>query len=419
MEYGLGMDPASGAPSSNELGLTFGNGGATSATFTRPTDRIGLTYVLEISSDLQTWTELGSPAVTNNGDGTETVEFAGLQNAPGLSSDLGFARLRIDSSNPVGTAYSPVHGWYELQIKTGHQSFGISLVKPVAHAATVTGTTATSLLFVENTIAASLDPQQKYYVEITSGTAEGHRFAVDLANSSGGQIAIDFDDRTTTASSFPSGVSQAKAVIRPQHLLGEAFDKTQFQGGTSSSLADRILFFGDDGYESYYYLKFNAFDQWVRGGDSNLEDQHNLPIRPGEGCFFIRRGPDRIVKITGEVRANAFIQPLRQGYNLVAEPTPIIRSPVQRNMTPANGFVGGPNSNSSDQFTIWKGDLVQGEEGFNVFYRISHNAFQYWTELGNNTIPNENDSLHFHFRNAVFINRFNAPLPGYRIDKGW
>jgi len=150
-----------------------------------------------------------------------------------------------------------------------------------------------------------------------------------------------------------------------------------------------------------------------------LSSQQNLPIPSGEGGFFIRRGSDTSITVTGEVRQNSFIQHLRAGYNLVAEPTPVSRTPNNRGLTLQAGFTGGTKASNSDQFTTWKGDLTPGEEGFTIYYLLNFNNFQYWTRSGESSLPNEGDVPHFDFRRARFILPTANGYPQYRIPAGW
>ncbi len=413
MEYALGFDPSSGVVPQNAITVS-----PSGASITKPADRFGLEYVLEISPDLDSWSQLSSPAVTVNGDGTETLDFAGLQNLPGMGDGVGFARLRVLSGSD--SALSPVYGWVQHEIKKGHQSFGITLLKPAVIAANLVSASGSTLTLSDNSAASLLDPAQSYYAEIVSGSHEGHRFQLDSTNSNGAQMAVDFAAKTSTLSAIPNGLNGSQVVIRPHMTLGEVFPKDLFQGGSKSSLADRVMFYGAEGYESYFLLKYgDTYDFWLKNGDSSLTSQQNLPIPPGEGGFIIRRGDDISILVSGEVRGNAFIQPLRPGYNLKSEPTPVSRSAVDRGLTLQAGFQGGSKASNSDQFTIWKGDITPGEKGFTLYYLLNFNQYQYWTESGQSSLPNEGIVPHFDFRKARFILPAANTYPNYRIEPGW
>lgn len=137
---------------------------------------------------------------------------------------------------------TPAQGWVQHDINTGHQSFGITLVKPPIFSGALASASGSALIFGENSVAGLLESDKAYCAEITSGTHEGHRFEIDQAASAGAQLAVDFAAKTTTTSSFPNGLAGATAVIRPHMTVGEIFDKDQFFGGTKSS-PDPILRF--------------------------------------------------------------------------------------------------------------------------------------------------------------------------------
>ena len=137
--------------------------------------------------------------------------------------------------------------------------------------------------------------------------------------------------------------------------------------------------------------------------------------------FVIRNLPAPLpVLRIGEVRDYDFVQPLRPGYNLLAEPVPLDRGPLARDFATENEFTGGLSSAISDLISQWKGDGAPGTEGYENFYLLNHvPPYRHWTSAADSSLPNLNGALLFRHNRAVFLRLLGAGRPYCRVEKGW
>ncbi|MES2660059.1 MAG: PQQ-dependent sugar dehydrogenase [Verrucomicrobiota bacterium] len=410
LEFALGGLPGDGTSPAADAIVVTENGGQILVTVKRPSGLSGLTYELETSADLASWQT--APAGTA---GTGILTFGNLQNRPGLSADAGFARLRIRFTGSTESVTSLPLGWRAVNMGAGSTTLGIPFRETPVFSSTVI-LMAGLTLSVHGT--APLGNGFKEFVEVISGTYAGHRFEVESA--AAGQLLLkSVGPRTLT--SVPD-LTGARIVVCAHHTLGGIFAKEKFHGSTNPANADQLQFFVNDGvnpgqFQLYYLLDArpgNPTWQWrafLPGGG----DQGSRVIAPGEGVF-VKRGANvttaRLL-LTGQVRANPFVQVLQEGVNLVSSPFPIPLSPRQRGtLDPAFAFVASTNLNAADQFQLYQNG------SFRVFYLLDHPTQpDQWREVISGS-PNYNDLPVFNPTEAAFFRR-NQASPGYKIPLAW
>ncbi|MEO5917754.1 MAG: PQQ-dependent sugar dehydrogenase [Luteolibacter sp.] len=410
LEYALGGLPGDGASPLADSIVLSENGGQISVTVKRPAGFTDLTYELETSADLTTWQT--APAGTA---GAGILTFSSLQSRPGLSADVGFARLRIRLAGSAESVTSLPLGWRAVSIGAGSMTVGIPFRETPVFSSSVISS-AGSTLGVYGT--PRLGTGFKGFVEVISGTYAGHRFEVDSA--ANGQILLK-STGLRTLSPMPD-LTGSRIVVCAYHTLGGTFAKDKFHGSTNPANADQLQFFINDGvnpgqFQLYYLLDArpgNPTWQWrafLPGGG----DQGSRAIAPGEGVF-VKRGANvttaRLV-LTGQVRANPFAQVLQSGVNLVSSPFPIPLTPRQRGtLDPSSAFVASTNINAADQFQLYQNGA------FRVFYLLDHpTQADQWREVISGS-PNYNDLPIFSPVEAAFFRR-NQASPGYRIPLAW
>ncbi|MDB6118122.1 MAG: conserved repeat domain protein, partial [Verrucomicrobiaceae bacterium] len=327
LEYALGTEPGSGADK-RHFWLEANASGPVDAVIVRyTTGHKDVTYALEGSNDLTAWSNIAStPFTTSNADGTETLRYAGLTSA--------FVRLKVSlDANHDGTAEatatSQVQSWTRHTFTVGSQTFSMPLLK--AEVFSGKAGMATGAAFI---------PGQSYYAEVIGGDGEGLRFEVNEAKSSATSIAYE----------AAAPAADARLVVRAHWTLRDVFPVTLFHAGTSSSNADRVMFFNGTGYNVYWLLARPAGSRWVRDGDASLADAGATVVGPLDGLMVNPRAASVAVTYAGAVRSWKAALSLHAGAQLVGSGYPLVLSPNDRAMNGANGFA------SSDSFRLWLGD---------------------------------------------------------------
>ena len=138
---------------------------------------------------------------------------------------------------------------------------------------------------------------------------------------------------------------------------------------------------------------------------------------PGVGAF-VRLSSDSLgasVLVTGHLRDHAFIQPLQQGYNLLAPSAPLDMSPSTRGLTLSNGFLGDSDPTGADQVQLWLGDLVQGILGYRGYFLLEADGHEYWTGATDPDLTDEDHSTLFMGDRAFFFQATGESHRSYRV----
>ncbi len=427
LEYALCLHPENGGQLNAGLCAELNSGSDEIEVFyERPTGITDVTYTLEGSEDLASWTAITSiaPTVTPNGDGTEEVRFVDLESIAGGPPenidlrDKGFVRLKVDLASPVATDYTQVFGWERTTFRKQCETCSIPFVNKPTFSGIVdsmTGSDLEAALSAGFTDVSSLMlPAVEYYVEILDGTDAGHRFDVDEAGSDADTIAIDTGSAHNTQSPVPD-LSGDSFILRAHDTLDALFDKTKFTGDGDPDVADRLLFRFGGAWTVFYLL--DAPLQWTQQGEVGMPDRGDRVVDPCEGIFLHPRAADVELVGIGMVRANAFACPLETGYNFVRGGWPLHQSPDDRDMALADGFFfGGTDPAAVDQLHFWKGDSVLNAEGYNGSWLLDAGApYQYWTGMADPGVTDEDASVLFQSNRSAQIrvtsDRLNYVMP--------
>ncbi|MEM7386896.1 MAG: hypothetical protein AAF514_18305, partial [Verrucomicrobiota bacterium] len=420
MEYALGESPGTGAyrdPQTHGLRL-YNEGEAIRAAFHRPSDLLDLRYFLEGSSDATTWSPIGAePVVDRREDGFERVTFNDLESFQPLSSDGGFVRLRVELGGSRVSSHTPVAAWYRRELKEGYQTVGISTVKPDILSGILASNELRSITVRSGGFLPSLFESDKhYYMEVASGPHTGHR--MDLEGASDDSISLDPASPNNTMAALPEeGLVGERFVIREHQTIGGVFNIGQLTTHRDPLSSDQVLVYqGDEkGYDVYSPIEAPGYYQWSKVGDSNLERRGDTVIAPGQGLFFKRAGEAPVsLLVTGNVRENAFIQRLKAGNNLVAEPFPLPASPDSRNLSTNNGFLKSTDPASADQIQIWQDD-GSGYQGY--FLLGGEGEEGYWTPVDSISLEDADETKLFQPDRAVFLKLQETAHPFYRVEK--
>ncbi len=253
----------------------------------------------------------------------------------------------VRSKTSLADDRTPVIGWQRTVIHQGFQTYGVSLNRPPVASGTIVGLEDSKVTISQG---VSLAESTAYYLEILSGSYEGHRFEVNDMESAGAKIAVTLDSVRSTLQALPSGLTNADFLIRPHWTLDNVFPKSALSGGNDVATADQILCFNGMSYDTYYLLQQGNFNHWTGLSDSTLSVADRRILGPGEGTILSKptSGVSELLTI-GHVRRTAFRQSLKQGYQLVCGGYPVETTPFGRGLTTDNGFIAGTTPEEADE----------------------------------------------------------------------
>lgn len=316
-------------------------------------------------------------------------------------------------------------GFYRLNLAQGYQTVGVSVVNPSLFGSWINSSAASAITASDPTVDVGglLDGTKAYYLEIVegpSGSADlyvGQRFEMDVAvtQSAGtpdGVIILDLDSERTSWQSeaaSPASVPELDGYrfeLRAHVTLGQVFDPSALYGSTNFADADQVQVFNGSGFTLYYVLGNNdTFAQWTKqtGGDFSTKD--DLPIAPGQGLIYRRSGssPGPVsLRVKGLARTTPFVQPMRSGFNFVAEAFPA------SNSFDGKGAYGGVFANL-DRVQVFNGT------GFTTFQLYTDGGdSNLWVNVLDGGFTNQNLNKIFDYRGAVFVDLETAS-DSYRI----
>ena len=421
-EYAFGSNPNTGElvfalDPTKPAGLSFAlqNNTEVVASYYRPGTDPDLMYVLQVSHDLASWTTISlSPVVTPNAAGGELVTYTGLESDenPLVSLNKGFARLAISLISTGETCYTETFGWCEVPLRNGYQTYGATWLKKPFFAGRAASysdgkiSVASSSLSTWTNISNILEQDRQYYLEFTGGAYEGHRLEIDEGATTANELGIE-SETYAAHTVFPSTLSLSgdSFILREHCWLGEIFEPIRFEGSNESAISDQVAFFRDGAFDQLFLLKLGeSHNYW---SDSTFTNRNRETVRAGEGMFFKGYGKTSPVSIVGigQVRTNAFAQPLVPGFQMIASGYPLDQSPNARGMGGAL-FTGDTESSLADQILTWKGDTVPGESGFDLYFLLElAPGYQFWSD--SSFVDRGSESL-FKACRAIFLNKQNG-----------
>lgn len=427
LEFALAADPASGTSAQDRFYLVSNTSGGLDAKVIRPSNISGITYSLVVSSTLakpMSWSPATiMPTMTMNQDGTQTLTYANIDTMPLLAAaGRGFIRLQVTLPTTGETAHTATWFWDHHTFETGTRTFAPTMLKPERFSGKITSGSA--MLDVGNSagstsVLSRFVTSKPAYVEITSGPWTGHRFDIDFNATSAKTLALQPSSTRNTLSPIPD-LSGADFIVREHWTLAELFPPSQGQASNVQTQADRIQFYQPAGTWSVLWLaNLKGTPGWVLQGDASLADQAGTVIAPGTGLFVRKVSPPVTVLLSGVLRENDFALPVAAGTSLIAGGWPVDQSPASRDMLLNNSFVGSRNSAAADQFLRWSQDISPASsEGYTSHYLLNTGSLQYWTPIGNSSLPNESNALLFPRHRATFV-RLKTAHPEWKLPVPW
>lgn len=437
LEYAFGTDPASGVATASRQGIVYNSVANTfDAFYTVPeqgrTDvSITVKVLAELANSPAGWSTTSlTPVSLSNGDGTRTITFSNLESDLAINGNaLGFVRFEVawdeDADGaPETVIATPVTGFQRRLLPAENITWGASFPTPAVVNCRIDAVAGSSLTLATSlngqALESLLPPPTKYYLEILTGDAAGHRLEIDSIASNAAQlITIPSSDHSTLASVDSSLVS-AHAVIRPFQSLSSAFPPTQYHATNNPATASRVMTYrsATQNFQSYWLYNQPGGPIWVREGDSSLQDQSGTLLNPQAGAFVQRRSSPAMVFFIGPVRETPFVIRLAQRQNFIANPWPMATSPNIRSMTAASGFIGSNNPVLADQFSLWRADSLPGSNSFDSYFYVKFSTFQFWVKQGDATLTNVSDLKLFLPGTATFARSIDG-MPTFVVPSPW
>jgi hypothetical protein len=289
---------------------------------------------------------------------------------------------------------------YELS--AGLQTMGFPLLNTAAANGQVESTDATSLFAAQGAeIGPRLDATRAYYLEFTAGPEGdaafvGDRIELDVARTTDeanpvNRIRLQLGSSFSTLHVPPAELVGYRFVIRAHVTLGDVLGTgtgSRLRSGCDTATADQVYLLHNGNYQCFLFSADATTGErhWVGFPSGNIAD--DLPIAPGMGLFVRHIGPGAVkLRHVGDVRTNAFVQPLSAGDSLVSEPFPVENTFETRGMTAVNGFTPGDRAEAADNVSVWTGAAYR-----TLFFAENPGAGPIWrsTDAAAQSTANEN-----------------------------
>lgn len=376
----------------------------------------------------------------DNLDCTETVTIHDLETLTGLTGGTGTVRIKadLDEVPPTGTdhtSYSEVEGWKETPLAVCCRTYNNPYLRETAFTGTVSGVNGQELTFATSSgDLTTLLSGASFYLEVTSGDNEGHRF--DIASAAGNTITLANDVALHLGAPFntltgppPVSLTGDTVAIRRHWTLNEVFPPAGFGADLDQSTADQIQVFTGGAWTIYWLYNENdsnpTTSRWVDAADAGMANQGSTIIPPGQGMFFNNRHSATSILAYGEIRPNDFVRPLAAGSNLVGGGYPLDQSAsgtAGRAMNLAAGFFGSLDFKTADAFFVWNADATIGAGGYNTYFLLNGAPVQpslvRWVKTGDSSLLARDSTLLLLGNRSVFL-RAKNPLPGYTVPSPW
>jgi hypothetical protein len=428
--------------------------GTLEGVFIRPKGaHLNATYSLQYASDPGSptvWQEIVvAPAMVtaaDNGDCTETVTIHDLENLTGLTGGRGIARIKAVLDDDGGgdgeidhASHSETEGWRETPLELCCRTYNNPFLRETGFTGTISSVAGQAIAFALSggggDLSTILASGGDWFLEVTSGDHEGHRF--DVVSASGNTILVANDSSLESASApFNTLTGPAAATLagdtvslRRHWTAGELFPPSGFGATGSQASADQIQTFAEGSWRILWLYDQNDGNpgtaRWVDAADAGMADQGSLVIPPGQGLFFNNRTSVTSILAYGEVRANGFFRPLAVGNNLVGGGYPVAQSANGaggRHMNPAAGFFGSRDFKTADSFFLWNADVVIGAKGYSTYFLLNGAPVQpsliRWVKVGDVSLLARDAEILFEGNRAVFV-RSKDGSPGYSVPSPW
>ena len=415
-EYVFGVDPLLGyhqvVGTARHAGMTIQKNltGGVDISYVRAAGRFDTVVTPYVSPDPRVlnnanWTAVTAPpAITDNGDGTQTIKWADIHDIDGnaaVTRDRGFVRFRVATSCEPGGSWTLVQGWSRLFITGKRQTYGVNFSSmPVftGYVDSASGSTVTSTTSGKGqNLGTYLAGGATCYIEFTDGPQEGHRF--DIASGGTDTFNLSLASLNNSRTTLPVDLAGSHYVVRRHDTLGGIYPNAEWDAATTPGSADQVLLYSGSGYDTYFNLSLGG--TWAKQG-AGFGSQNGLVISPGTGMLVVHANPADTNEMLafGDLRYNDFRRPVKlgtSGLNLTALGFPFDESPGSLNMTVANGFLSAVSPGSSTQILNWVGDTVPNTTGWSTNFQLFAGD---WRTQGNVAVSTTNSPLFRHSRAA-------------------
>lgn len=421
LEYATCLSPDSGLNAASAFHLTHNLAlFRFDAVFSRRLSGLpDLIFTLEGSTDTTlapaSWQPLSTvPQVANNADGTEKVTYADLGADPFfVGTGSGFVRLKVELDanhdlTPEATAYSAAWVWAGVPFQARPQTLSLPAVNADVFSGPVTAVNGNTLdvsgSVGSGNLAGALEVGYEYYLEVTNGVNEGHRFEVTEASCTASSIALDPAHARSTQATVPAPLVGAPVVLRKHWRAKDAVPVAALHATNNSATADRLLFFDSTlgTYKTLWLFSNAGNPKWVLVGDASLADSGGRIINATEGFFVQARTSSPTLPVFGVVRGNDSVCPLIAGSNFVGGSWAGSQSPADRLMTVANGFIGSNVQTNADKIRVWKGDDSTSQT-FTGYFLLKTASLERWVREGDAQLYDQSAVQLFSPFRAAFI----------------
>ena len=425
--------------------------GTLEAVFVRPTGwdtglaQGSVTYTLQYAASVGNPTvwqsiaiDLSNATVTDNGDCTETVVIHDLETLTGLTGGTGVVRVEATQSDPAGpdsgaVTHSEPEGWTETPLDRCCQTYGTPYQRETVFTGTVDAVSGQDLAFPGNDLTGLPAPGVSYYAEVLSGDNAGQRFDVAATGNGTVTLAADADVLSATPpfntlTTIPASLVGDVIAIRPHWTLGGLFPAAGLVASGANTSADQVQTYAAGAWTTYWLYDLGDADpataRWVKTGDPTMADAGGAVIPPGQGMFFTKRVSAAALLTYGEIRTNPFVRPLATGApsNLVSGGYPLDQSPVSRELTTAEGFLGTKDFKTADSIFVWQNDASPPfNSGYDTYWLLNSTtpqALNRWVKQGDPTIAPKDNTILFEYDRAVFL-RTAADQTSYKVAAPW
>jgi hypothetical protein len=333
-------------------------------TYTRPIALTDLTYSVESSANLSTWTTAGvTHELVSTAAGLATWRArTPLATAGNLFFRLKIIRLALD------TACTPPLGGLTLAVPSGQTR---ALALPLLHASVGSGAlrarvAAVGANFLDVSSAnwtpgALSTPANPYFVRFRSGALAGRALPVAATANTATRVFLSNDGTDLTQTGLAVGAQGDVFELILADTLGTLLGAGSVLSGPSPAAADSVQIWNGVSWLTYYRHALN--NRWQRDSDTNASPTRDtLLLRPDRGFMLTRNAPtDFKLYVTGRVPdlAPAYWH-LRPGVTLLSLGLPVDTTlGALALQARATGWQGGANyataASTADLVRVWNG----------------------------------------------------------------
>jgi uncharacterized repeat protein (TIGR01451 family) len=445
IEYAFCLPPHSGARKPFCLSDSQTLAGAIDGVYRRtaggPQD---LVYLLEFTSSLAkptVWDSLvldsSNTTITGTSNGVETLRIADLESVTGLSGGSGFVRIRVllERGEEKAEDTTDVLGWVETELGLCCRTYNNPFLSCAVFTGTVEAVEGQDLVLTSSSgpfnLSQLLEPDVAYFIEVETGTLEGHRFDVSSAANQRLTLANDpalhlpAPPYNTLTGAAPPLLSGSRIALHRHRTLAGMFPPASFGATGSQQTSDEVQVFANNSWSIFWLYHNGTSARWVDAADASMTEQSERIIPPGQGVFFHNRTSPTSLLAYGEVRGHAFHRPLAKGINLIGGGYPLDQSatgPASRQLNRSDGFFGSRDFKTADSFFLWRRDTEPASTGYDSFFLLDGSPAQpgalRWVMVGDAEITPRDLEPRFKRDGAVML-RVEDDRPQYAIPCPW